>query len=497
MQETKVYSITAENCKAVESFYAVLNGQSAHVTGQNKIGKSTVIRVLWDRLNGLKPSIITNTNAEEGSYIMELTDGGKFVWEFSHAGKESIKYYSKDGFQADRDGLKSIISRYFKNTFDINKFLVTTQPMERLKMISDLINVDLTEYQKEYKKQFDVRTEEKRILKTLEVQKIKTPTLVIEPKQDVLKEVNDSIENHKKEVQSKKQEIQEEKNALNEKYRENRKENDLKQSEHNKKHDALISKISEQNKIEKAKNEKREKLSELNKKVSDLLIFSELRKCYNYTSAFEFIDNLEIGKEEEIPNIEKLDLPNPMPSNDNLVFLENELSLLEEKTTELNEEKQKQIELTYKKRQEFTNYTNELIAYEKHFLGIQKQQEIVREHENLVEKALDEIKKVIKDSKLPEEFEIDLLNKNDILFNGFPINRETLASSAIYIAAFKLAAFNLDLFRVVHFDVSFLDYLNRLEVLEEAKRLNIQLITESPAQNESELNLQVTLHSLD
>ena len=75
-----------------------------------------------------------------------------------------------------------------------------------------------------------------------------------------------------------------------------------------------------------------------------------------------------------------------------------------------------------------------------------------------------------------------------------PITNETLASSAIFIAAFKLQANYLEAFRVAHFDVSYLDYENREKVLKEAINMNIQLITESPAQDEksSELQYKIT-----
>jgi len=498
MQEVKIEKITAKNCKAIKEFTAYFGGESAHITAQNGQGKSTFIKVLTDRLIGLKPSIITNIDAEEGYYTMELTDGARFVWEFNHSGKEKISYYSADGIIQNREALKAVISRYFKNSFDINKFLVTTQSMIRLKMISALINVDLSELQREYRKVFDLRAVQKKALKVLEVQKIKTPSLVPEPNQtEILSSINKSIDDTKNLIESKKEEIKNEKTNLNQKYLENKRKNDLEQENYDLSFDNLVEKTIEENKAEKNKNDKIKEITNLNKQVSDLLAFSELEKYYHFVSAHEYINSLEKGTEKDLPKRESLDLPNPIPSNDFLTVLESELSELENKLNVLNEEKQTKIEEVYRLNQKYNDYLSEVLAYEQHFIKIQQQQEIVREHENLVENALNEIKKVVQNAKLPKEFEIDLLNKNDILFNGFPITNETLASSAIFIAAFKLAVYNLDLFKVVHFDVSYLDYLNRLEVVNEAEKLGIQLFTESPATNKNELELQVKIHSLD
>ena len=65
--------------------------------------------------------MITKEGENDGSYIMELTDGAKFVWEFNSGGKETIDYYSPDGVKQKKDVLKSVSERYFKNTFDIRR----------------------------------------------------------------------------------------------------------------------------------------------------------------------------------------------------------------------------------------------------------------------------------------------------------------------------------------------------------------------------------------
>jgi hypothetical protein len=152
-------------------------------------------------------------------------------------------------------------------------------------------------------------------------------------------------------------------------------------------------------------------------------------------------------------------------------------------------------ELETKKRM----YEIELKKYREFQSEINTQKDIVADCESKVSEIFEEIKSIIESANLPDDFSIDLTNKNDILFRThptseyLPITNETLASSAIFIAAFKLQANYLNEFRVAHFDVSYLDYENRKKVLDEAIKMNIQLITESPAYTESEKELQYVI----
>lgn len=516
MEEVKIKKIDVENLKAVSSFTALFEGKSAHVTGANGFGKSTVIRALTDRLRGLKPSIITKIGESEGKTVMELTDGCRFEWEYNDKGKDHLNYFTPDTFKpVRRDVFKAICNQYFPNQFDINKFLTTTEPAKRLKMISELVDVDLTEIQLRYKSAFDIRKDAKKELKILEAQikpKPETQTfdgINSDEEQKNVDEINIKI-------QAQKDAIEYERNDLNSQYSENKKANDLKESENKTAYQKELDEWFESE--EKARNkiiefniqqQDRTDLINDNKTrfsdVFDLCVGTFLNEHFDSDGANNFIEEmmqpqvLKIFEPTPKPELIELNLPDPMPSSDKLnelkstlekmeVSLQNHNHILETKKAELSDlNSSKQV------------YDLQLKQYQDFQKDVAKKGEYVQGCEKDVFVIHEEIKAIISATKLPDEFQIDLENKNDILFRTskdaeyLPITIETLASSAIFIAAFKLQANYLEAFRVSHFDVSYLDYENREKVLKEAIAMNIQLITESPAHDEKTRELQYKL----
>lgn len=84
---------------------------------------------------------------------------------------------------------------------------------------------------------------------------------------------------------------------------------------------------------------------------------------------------------------------------------------------------------------------------------------------------------VIKNSKLPDGFGfID----GGITLDGLPFTREQISSSAIYIAALKLAAMNIGQVKALHFDASYLDKINLAEIEKWAESQDLQLLIERP-----------------
>ena len=226
MENVKIESITAKNIKAISEFTAIFAGKSAHISGRNGVGKSTFIRVLWDRLIGLEPSIITKIGEEEGLYEMKITDGARLLWEFNKFGGEKITYTTSEGLLVKKDILKAIISRYFKNQFDIHKFLTATEPRKRLDMISKLINIDLSKVQGRYAVSFKNRAELKRDLKVLESQIMPKPVFeskiepdtYTEPEKKKLSEFSGKLKTEKTNESS-------ERKRLNDRYKKNVTEN--------------------------------------------------------------------------------------------------------------------------------------------------------------------------------------------------------------------------------------------------------------------------------
>jgi hypothetical protein len=514
MENVKIKKVDITNLKAVGSFTAFFDGKSAHVTGANGIGKSTVIRTLTDRLRGLKPSIVTKIGENEGKTVMELTDGCRFEWNYNSDGMDELNYFTPASLRpVKRDVFKHICGQYFPNQFDINKFLTTTEPRKRLQMISELVNVDLTEIQARYKDAFDTRRDAKRDLKILESQiKPKPEFTAIESKENLDTEQNNVNEIESK-IKAKKEQIESERSSLNAQYLMNKATNEKLENEHKEAYRIALDKWIEnedliQDEIEKFNIDQEIASSKINLYQGELNYLAEkyrdneIANYINFIGIGKYIDELpkpEILKvyiQSSKPELTALNLPDPMPKSDNLNAMKVELTELElSYQVALNELEQKKNSLSELNSSKQV-YEIQLRQWNDFKLQVEKQNAVVKELEENVSIILDEIKGMISKTKLPSEFSIDLTDKNDILFKPsqdseyLPITNETLASSAIFIAAFKLQANYLESFRVAHFDVSYLDFENRQKVLKEAIAMDIQLITESPAMDENSLELQ-------
>lgn len=513
MEKVKISKINVKNLKAVSSFTAIFDGKSAHVTGANGFGKSTVIRALTDRLRGLKPSIITKIGEKEGKTVMELTDGCRFEWEYNSQGKDHLNYFTPNNFKpVRRDVFKHICGQYFPNQFDINKFLTTSEPAKRLKMISELVNVDLTEIQLRYKDAFEIRRDAKKELKILEAQiKPKPETQTFDGLNCEAEQKN--VDELEVKIKEKKEAIEIERNELNDAYAINKARNDESEAEHKEAYQKRLDEWFETDKKES------KKISDFNKlqadrataivqnktllgRLEDMTGGTFVHEFIGFFAANKFIDNMDKAcdlmkyEPSETPELTTLELPDPMPSDEKLTELKESLATMEISllygNASLEEKKAELGDLNASKQV----YDLQLKQYQDFQKEVEKQAESVQDYEKDVYTILEEIKAIISKTKLPDEFSIDLTNKNDILFRTskgaeyLPITVETLASSAIFIAAFKLQANYLEAFRVAHFDVSYLDYENREKVLKEAINMNIQLITESPAQDEKTRELQ-------
>lgn len=125
-----------------------------------------------------------------------------------------------------------------------------------------------------------------------------------------------------------------------------------------------------------------------------------------------------------------------------------------------------------------------------------KEQELAVEKANIEAQRLDaEVKRieaekldVIKNASMPEGFGFD---DEGITYNGFPFNRATLSSSAIYIAALKLAAIGLGDVKMLHFDASFLDKNSLAEIEQWAESQGLQLLIERPSWDGGEIHYEL------
>lgn len=114
--------------------------------------------------------------------------------------------------------------------------------------------------------------------------------------------------------------------------------------------------------------------------------------------------------------------------------------------------------------------------------------DIAHSKDMTVKDILEEKDRLIKEAKMPEGFGF---NEDGIVYNGLPISREQLSSSAIYIAALKLASLNVGRVRMLHFDASMLDNNSLKEVLSWADSQDIQLGIEMVSRDSSDITYEL------
>lgn len=95
---------------------------------------------------------------------------------------------------------------------------------------------------------------------------------------------------------------------------------------------------------------------------------------------------------------------------------------------------------------------------------------------------------VIQNASMPEGFGF---SNDGITYNDFEFTKDQLSSSAIYIAALKLAAINLGEVKTLHFDASFLDKNSLSEIETWANENDLQSLIERPDFEGGEIEYQL------
>lgn len=183
--------------------------------------------------------------------------------------------------------------------------------------------------------------------------------------------------------------------------------------------------------------------------------------------------------------------------NDNLCEIENlqnKIRLLEKENATLAEEnntdeqwirvaanKKKDNAAELKEKINSIQQSNKLIAENNKAI---EQQAIYDKAVATAQEADAEVKRIeadkaeaIRCSSLPDGFGF---TEEGITYKGFDFNKDQLSSSAIYIAALKLAAMGLGEVKTLHFDASFLDKNSLSEIEAWAKENDLQLLIERP-----------------
>jgi len=165
----KVESIKIKNFKAIASEDLKINGNNVYVLGKNGVGKSSFIDAIFKIISGKDlPSKLTKNEAMNGFVEIDL---GKFKVKATFNEKNekvSLSIESKDGalYKSPRtmlDESAGIID------FDLNSFF-SLSPKKQVDFIKQLIGIDFTDLDEDYKKYFDERTFTNRKVKELEAQ---------------------------------------------------------------------------------------------------------------------------------------------------------------------------------------------------------------------------------------------------------------------------------------------------------------------------------------
>lgn len=189
---TKVKSITVRNFKAVSDQELSLNGASAIITAGNNKGKTSVLRGLVDRFQGEKPEIIVKQGEEKGVNVMELTDGSKIGWSFTHK-TENFSFTTAEDIKMTTGVLSAIGEKYFGSKFNIDRF-ISSSKNEQIKQVQQLLGIDLSSLEERYKSKYQDRTLAKRELTALKGENRQEPQKVEKPNIDGLKAEKKKLE---------------------------------------------------------------------------------------------------------------------------------------------------------------------------------------------------------------------------------------------------------------------------------------------------------------
>lgn len=150
----KIKKITVSNLKAISSLTVEFNGCTAIITAGNNKGKSTFLKSLPERLQGLKPNEVLKHGEKDGFAEWELTTGEKFVWTFKE-GKEKLTFITEKNISTSVT--KEISKSYFPAVFNVDEFL-NSAPKKQRETLQKLTGIDFTEIDKLYQDAYESRT---------------------------------------------------------------------------------------------------------------------------------------------------------------------------------------------------------------------------------------------------------------------------------------------------------------------------------------------------
>lgn len=418
----KINKIELKNFKAISEKEIDFNGCSAIITAGNNKGKTSLLRGLIDRMRGLKPDVILKEGESKGYNVIELSDGSRIEWKFTDK-TESFAFITKEGFKQSTGVLKAIGERYFGNPFDIDKFLLSSSK-EQSKMLANLIGVDFTGIDNQLKEKYAERTEANREVKRLEAREVPAPVEFEKPDIDSLKAELEGIKKKnfalKKEWEEEVQRVRDEVDSFN----------------------------REQYRIELAFDRADDELSRLTQ-----LSKGVYSKCIDMDKANKVINSLE----------------RPKPARE--FNLPDEPEYIDTSEVELR------IESAYSDLSAFNSYERDMQEWEDWKKELREAEDAARSINEQYLELEEKKRKMIAGANIPKDFEF---TDDGLLYKGLPLSSNQTSSSGIYIAALKLGSLALGEVKTMHFDASFLDKFNLMDVEKWASDNGLQLLIERP-----------------
>lgn len=177
----KVESIRIKNFKAISEENLEINGNNVYVLGKNGLGKSSFLDAIFKVISGKDlPTKLTKNDAKNGFVEIDLGEL-KVKATFNEKNEKiALTIENKDGAQYKSprtmlDELSGVVD------FDLNSFFNLT-PKKQVDFIKELVGIDFTDLDADYKENFDQRTFVNKQVKELETKQILFDVKKSEPK---------------------------------------------------------------------------------------------------------------------------------------------------------------------------------------------------------------------------------------------------------------------------------------------------------------------------
>jgi len=445
---SKIKTISITNFKAISDLEMDFKGSTAIITGRNNSGKTSFLRGIPDRIRFIRPDLMVKKGEKEGRGEMILDSGEKFVWEFNDTSKDKLTYITHDGSQR-QSVTKELGQRFFPTTFDIDKFLQSS-PKAQAKQLQAIVGLDFTDIDKRYEDAYNTRTEKNR---DAELYHAKLEKMI---KCDAVTRVDLT------ELQAKKETI---KATLNQKYLENKKENEELRNQWTREKSDIDNQVKEFNEIQLVN---KQRASEGTSAHNNLVVLGLPVEVQELTIKFithlnSLVQNNKIAADlypKEPTYIEE------MPDRKDLDSIDAQILTASETNAKADKYK------------EWIDHKN----------ATEQAKDIAKEWDEKVKSIEDERQKMLESAKMPQGISV---TSDGVTVDGFPLDRNQISTSKLYTSALRIASINLGEVKTLYFDASFLDKISLSEIELWAYENDLQLLIERPDWDGNEISYQL------